>query len=141
MPFDQCLQLVSSPEDICCRRRGCKSSLSDVGTGGVHKCGCTDTLLCHNALDFAIFHNCSPSQLQWCIVPLRGAANSAHRRRYEGRSNGGAAEAELASSGVREAMRENVMGAGQSKRIWGELYKVIDSSDVVVQVGACVTGL
>jgi len=23
---------------------------------------------------------------------------------------------------------------GQSKRIWGELYKVIDSSDVVVQV-------
>jgi nuclear GTP-binding protein len=24
--------------------------------------------------------------------------------------------------------------AGQSKRIWGELYKVIDSSDVVIQV-------
>lgn len=23
---------------------------------------------------------------------------------------------------------------GQSKRIWGELYKVVDSSDVVVQV-------
>lgn len=23
---------------------------------------------------------------------------------------------------------------GQSKRIWGELYKVIDSSDVIVQV-------
>ena len=23
---------------------------------------------------------------------------------------------------------------GQSKRIWGELYKVIDSSDVVIQV-------
>jgi hypothetical protein len=26
--------------------------------------------------------------------------------------------------------RENVFGAGQSKRIWNELYKVIDSSDV-----------
>eukprot|EP00208_Stichococcus_sp_RCC1054_P003534 CAMPEP_0206148950 /NCGR_PEP_ID=MMETSP1473-20131121/37524_1 /ASSEMBLY_ACC=CAM_ASM_001109 /TAXON_ID=1461547 /ORGANISM="Stichococcus sp, Strain RCC1054" /LENGTH=701 /DNA_ID=CAMNT_0053546387 /DNA_START=37 /DNA_END=2142 /DNA_ORIENTATION=+ len=38
------------------------------------------------------------------------------------------------SSGVREAMRENVMGAGQSKRIWAELYKVVDSSDVVIQV-------
>lgn len=24
--------------------------------------------------------------------------------------------------------------AGQSNRVWGELYKVIDSSDVVVQV-------
>jgi nuclear GTP-binding protein len=30
--------------------------------------------------------------------------------------------------------RENIFGAGQSKRIWNELYKVIDSSDVVVQV-------
>ncbi|KAJ6218242.1 hypothetical protein RDWZM_009399 [Blomia tropicalis] len=29
---------------------------------------------------------------------------------------------------------ENIMKKGQSKRIWNELYKVIDSSDVVVQV-------
>ena len=26
------------------------------------------------------------------------------------------------------------MNAGQSKRIWGELYKVLDSSDVIIQV-------
>ena len=32
------------------------------------------------------------------------------------------------------AVREWIFGAGQSKRIWNELYKVIDSSDVVVQV-------
>ena len=32
------------------------------------------------------------------------------------------------------AQREWIFGAGQSKRIWNELYKVIDSSDVVVQV-------
>ena len=30
--------------------------------------------------------------------------------------------------------REWIMKAGLSKRIWGELYKVIDSSDVVIQV-------
>ena len=30
--------------------------------------------------------------------------------------------------------RENIFGAGQSKRIWNELYKVIDSSDVIIQV-------
>ncbi|ODM94898.1 Nucleolar GTP-binding protein 2 [Orchesella cincta] len=30
--------------------------------------------------------------------------------------------------------REWVMAAGQSKRIWNELYKVIDSSDVIIQV-------
>ena len=30
--------------------------------------------------------------------------------------------------------REWIFGAGQSKRIWNELYKVIDSSDVVIQV-------
>ena len=30
--------------------------------------------------------------------------------------------------------REYIFSAGQSKRIWNELYKVIDSSDVVIQV-------
>ena len=30
--------------------------------------------------------------------------------------------------------RESIFLKGQSKRIWGELYKVIDSSDVVVHV-------
>lgn len=34
----------------------------------------------------------------------------------------------------KEEMPEVIFKAGQSKRVWGELYKVIDSSDVVVQV-------
>jgi nuclear GTP-binding protein len=34
----------------------------------------------------------------------------------------------------REETRDKRMEAGQSKRIWEELYKVLDSSDVVVQV-------
>eukprot|EP00960_Hanusia_phi_P044253 756538-Hanusia_phi.AAC.2 len=33
-----------------------------------------------------------------------------------------------------EAARENIFMKGQSKRIWAELHKVIDSSDVIVQV-------
>ncbi|NWI34628.1 NOG2 protein, partial [Sula dactylatra] len=37
-------------------------------------------------------------------------------------------------SGVRDEAQEEIFKKGQSKRIWGELYKVIDSSDVVVQV-------
>ncbi|XP_051173032.1 uncharacterized protein LOC127289254 [Leptopilina boulardi] len=37
-------------------------------------------------------------------------------------------------TGMKEAQRDWVMGAGQSRRIWNELYKVIDSSDVVLQV-------
>jgi len=43
---------------------------------------------------------------------------------------------DLAKYGVgeREAVREDIFEKGQSKRIWGELYKVIDSSDVVIQV-------
>ena len=36
--------------------------------------------------------------------------------------------------GIKDAPREWIMAAGQSKRIWNELYKVIDSSDVVLQV-------
>lgn len=37
-------------------------------------------------------------------------------------------------TGVREETREEIFKKGQSKRIWGELYKVIDSSDVIIQV-------
>uniref|UniRef100_A0A6Q2ZIW5 Nucleolar GTP-binding protein 2 n=1 Tax=Esox lucius TaxID=8010 RepID=A0A6Q2ZIW5_ESOLU len=36
--------------------------------------------------------------------------------------------------GVRDEAREEIFKKGQSKRIWGELYKVIDSSDVIIQV-------
>ncbi|KAM6295917.1 nucleolar GTP-binding protein 2 isoform 2-T2 [Aegotheles albertisi] len=37
-------------------------------------------------------------------------------------------------TGVRDEAQEEIYRKGQSRRIWGELYKVIDSSDVVVQV-------
>ncbi|KAL2725791.1 hypothetical protein V1477_018229 [Vespula maculifrons] len=37
-------------------------------------------------------------------------------------------------TGIRDMQRDWIMAAGQSKRIWNELYKVIDSSDVVLQV-------
>lgn len=36
--------------------------------------------------------------------------------------------------GIRDMPRDWVMGAGQSKRIWNELHKVVDSSDVLLQV-------
>lgn len=37
-------------------------------------------------------------------------------------------------SGVKDQVRDWVFGAGQSKRIWNELHKVVDSSDVLLQV-------
>jgi nuclear GTP-binding protein len=46
--------------------------------------------------------------------------------------NSGADDAE--DSGVFGTAREAVFSKGQSKRIWNELYKVIDSSDVVIHV-------
>ncbi|XP_071964915.1 uncharacterized protein [Antedon mediterranea] len=36
--------------------------------------------------------------------------------------------------GIKDEVRDWVFGAGQSKRIWNELYKVVDSSDVLIQV-------
>ncbi|KAJ4715136.1 Nuclear/nucleolar GTPase 2 [Melia azedarach] len=42
--------------------------------------------------------------------------------------------AEGEEDGFRDLVRHTMFEKGQSKRIWGELYKVIDSSDVVVQV-------
>ena len=40
----------------------------------------------------------------------------------------------------RNAVRDAAYEKGQSKRIWGELYKVVDSSDVIIQVGAAPGG-
>eukprot|EP00730_Choanoeca_flexa_P009642 TRINITY_DN12730_c0_g1_i1.p1 TRINITY_DN12730_c0_g1~~TRINITY_DN12730_c0_g1_i1.p1 ORF type:complete len:702 (+),score=229.28 TRINITY_DN12730_c0_g1_i1:73-2178(+) len=37
-------------------------------------------------------------------------------------------------TGERDKARDWIFGAGQSKRIWSELYKVIDASDVLIQV-------
>lgn len=36
--------------------------------------------------------------------------------------------------GVKPAVRDWVFGAGMSKRIWNELHKVVDSSDVLLQI-------
>lgn len=41
---------------------------------------------------------------------------------------------EIEGDGIRDLVRHTMFEKGQSKRIWGELYKVVDSSDVVVQV-------
>ncbi|KAL3645484.1 Nuclear/nucleolar GTPase 2 [Castilleja foliolosa] len=48
--------------------------------------------------------------------------------------HGASTSAEGGEDGFRDLVRHNMFEKGQSKRIWGELYKVIDSSDVVVQV-------
>jgi hypothetical protein len=36
--------------------------------------------------------------------------------------------------GLRNHARQTMFDKGKSKCIWGELYKVVDSSDVVIQV-------
>ena len=38
------------------------------------------------------------------------------------------------ADGARAERRDGLFAKGQSKRIWGELYKVVDSSDVLIQV-------
>ncbi|KAI3988375.1 hypothetical protein MKX01_012164 [Papaver californicum] len=41
---------------------------------------------------------------------------------------------ETQADGLRDLVRHTMLGNGESKRIWDELHKVIDSSDVIVQV-------
>jgi nuclear GTP-binding protein len=55
--------------------------------------------------------------------------------KYEERGGVDAAAADAANvDGFRPAARDAHYDKGQSRRIWAELYKVLDSSDVVVQV-------
>ena len=68
---------------------------------------------------------------------LSSLASSASRtsREFEQRTEAQAAAAAAADdSGGSAAARHSMFDKGQSRRIWGELYKVLDSSDVVVQV-------
>ncbi|XP_010242939.1 PREDICTED: nuclear/nucleolar GTPase 2 [Nelumbo nucifera] len=53
---------------------------------------------------------------------------------YEQRVASNESVEESEGDGFRDLVRHTMFEKGQSKRIWGELYKVIDSSDVVVQV-------
>lgn len=46
----------------------------------------------------------------------------------------GSGEADPFDDGYITSARESIFNKGQSKRIWNELYKVIDSSDVVIHV-------
>lgn len=46
----------------------------------------------------------------------------------------GIGEAAPADHGYITSAKESIFNKGQSKRIWNELYKVIDSSDVVIHV-------
>ena len=63
------------------------------------------------------------------LMELAGAAGKANDEFND--KNAGKTEEELH---VKEMPREYIFSAGMSKRIWGELYKVIDSSDVILQV-------
>ena len=56
--------------------------------------------------------------------------------RREGYAEAGDGNA-LGEEGDRVEVSHSHYEKGQSKRIWGELYKVIDSSDVIVQVVDC----
>jgi nuclear GTP-binding protein len=57
------------------------------------------------------------------------------KRIEEARSAGGdEADATAGDGGEVTTAREPIFSKGQSKRIWNELYKVIDSSDVVIHV-------
>lgn len=72
-------------------------------------------------------------------VRTLSAASARRAAEFESREDdgavGGAAGSTDAASGAREIRAiEKIFEKGTSKRLWKELYKVLDSSDVVVQV-------
>ncbi|GAV86923.1 MMR_HSR1 domain-containing protein/NGP1NT domain-containing protein [Cephalotus follicularis] len=64
------------------------------------------------------------------LVKKADGSQDAFEQKYGASISAEGGEAE----GFRDLVRHTMFEKGQSKRIWGELYKVIDSSDVVVQV-------
>jgi nuclear GTP-binding protein len=70
------------------------------------------------------------------IPDLESLAESAETKAdsYKMESDRDLVDQEQLDSGVRDEARDSIYQKGQSKRIWGELYKVLDSSDVVIEV-------
>jgi len=70
------------------------------------------------------------------IVAMAQTAELAGEAYDEGIETGALHDRDLvtADDGVRKAGGDELFQKGQSKRIWGELYKVVDSSDVLIQV-------
>ena len=70
------------------------------------------------------------------LSALAARATASGEAYAEGIDAGVSADRDLvvASDGALDAARGSLFEKGQSKRIWGELYKVVDSSDVIVQV-------
>ncbi|KDE09054.1 hypothetical protein MVLG_00772 [Microbotryum lychnidis-dioicae p1A1 Lamole] len=53
---------------------------------------------------------------------------------YEGSRNPEEIAAEVANNMLNDVPQDYILSAGTSRRIWGELYKVIDSSDLLLHV-------
>jgi nuclear GTP-binding protein len=70
------------------------------------------------------------------ILAMAQTAELAGEAYDEGIETGAIYDRDLVTSddGVRKAGGDELFQKGQSKRIWGELYKVVDSSDVLIQV-------
>ena len=70
------------------------------------------------------------------IMAMAQTAELAGEAYDEGIETGALHDRDLvtADDGVRKAGGDELFQKGQSKRIWGELYKVVDSSDVLIQV-------
>ncbi|KAL6314659.1 hypothetical protein AAG906_027005 [Vitis piasezkii] len=64
------------------------------------------------------------------LVKKADGSQDAFEQKHAGSAHAEGSEGD----GFRDLVRHTMFEKGQSKRIWGELYKVIDSSDVVVQV-------
>ncbi|BAT92546.1 Nuclear/nucleolar GTPase [Vigna angularis] len=64
------------------------------------------------------------------LLKKADGSHDAFEQKYGSSASGDADDGD----GFRDLVRHTMFEKGQSKRIWGELYKVIDSSDVVVQV-------
>ena len=63
-----------------------------------------------------------------------GDATAAAEIAKEGEASGFDVDDDSAYHPTTSLMREPVYAKGTSRRIWGELYKVLDSSDVVIHV-------
>ena len=72
------------------------------------------------------------------LLPLFSQAEDTEVRFIEKKAAANLGDGDGGEDEPRTAVRDAAYDKGQSKRIWGELYKVVDSSDVIIQVGALV---
>jgi nuclear GTP-binding protein len=128
---EQMTQKAADPYNVVLRRRKLPMGLLQESEGKVKRMNLLET----ETFDSVFAGKRSRKRPKLAQGGLEGILERAQKGAEEyGEGEKDLDRAGQADAGFRDERRNSLFDKGQSRRIWGELYKVLDCSDVVLQI-------